>query len=188
MDFDVVGYAEDGSALYAPVSGADVMGRAGHHHHHAHHAPRHMALPPRPQWRNQLAPGVIQPDEGMVPMALAPQTNNGTYTSAINQITFQGQLQKPFRGERLLVSVVRTGASAVGRLLTQLFVGTDLQQGDITGWDAELIGQANAFGTRLTMKAAEPGVLVRAIVTLSSAITSTDTIQAQFLLLGRIVH
>jgi len=127
----------------------------------------------------------------MVPLPMTPQagTPAGTFTSTLSQITWAGQLQKPFRSERLLVSVVRTGTDATGRLLTQLFVGTDLQQAEIAGWDAELIGQATAFGTRLTCKAAEPGVQVRLIVTLSSAMTvTTSSIFATFMFLGRIVH
>jgi hypothetical protein len=183
--FDVVGYDLDGNE----IMGADLMGGGGGG---VLQAPRHrMArIPNRPQWREQLAPGVIQPDEGMVPLTLSGQAGApaGTFAVNLTQITFQGQLQKPYRPERLLVSTVRTGATAVGRLLTQLFVGTDLQQAEIAGWDAELVGQANAFGTRLTCKAAEPGVLVRAVVTLSSAATGTDTIFANFTFLGRVIH
>jgi len=156
----------------------------------ARHRGRHIRIPGRPDWRNQLAPGVIQPDEGMVPLTLSGNagTPAGTFSATVTQITYAGQLQKPYRPERLLVSTVRTGVSAVGRLLCQLFVGTDLQQADISGFDAELIGQANAFGTRLTCKAAEPGVLIRAVVTLSGALTGTDTIFGNFTFLGRIIH
>jgi hypothetical protein len=167
----------------------DVMGVgaaiAPHVNHHRMHR-----LPPKPNWRDQLAPGVMQPDEGMVPLPLAPQAGTplGTFTATVPTITFQGQLQKPFRPERLLTSTVRTGATAVGRLLAQLYVGTDLQQAEITGWDAELIGAATAFGTRLTCKAAEPGVFVRMVISISSLLTGTDTIQANLTFLGRVIH
>jgi hypothetical protein len=203
--FDVVGYDLDGNELLedrysgAIVRGGDLMGEDDvgaarrpppRRPAPGHRMQRHVPLPPRPDWRNQLAPGVIQPDEGLVPMALTGQSGSppGQFSATISQITFQGQLQKPFRAERLLVSVVRTGASAVGRLLTQLFVGTDLQQAEITGWDAELIGQANAFGTRLTCKAAEPGVFLRCVINLSNLLTGTDTILANFTFMGRIIH
>ncbi len=183
---EVVGETADGQPLYmhtdGDVEGAEVMG-AGRR--------RMMRLPPKPAWRNQLAPGVIQPDEGMVPLQMSAQAGSppGTFTSTLSQITFQGQLQKPFRGERLLVSAVRTGTDATGRLLTQLFVGTDLQGAEIFPWDAELLGIPGAFGTRLTVKQAEPGVLIRFIVTLSNAMTvTTSSIFASFLILGRIVH
>lgn len=184
--FDVVGH-EDMQELVGEIMG-EVMGALARRQQGGRPARRMMQLPPRPEWREQLAPGVIQPDEGLVPLPLAPQSGGGTFSATVTSITFQGQLQKPFRGERVLTSVVRTGASSTGRLLTQFFVGTDLQQADITSWDIELVGQANAFGTRLTMKAAEPGVLIRALVTPNVALAGTDTIFASVLLLGRIVH
>jgi hypothetical protein len=150
---------------------------------------RAIALPPKPNWRGgQVAPGVMRPDEGMVPLPLAPHTNNGVFTASINQITFEGTLQKPFRPERLLTSTVRTGSSATGRLLGVLYVGTDLQQAEIAGWDIELLGQPTSFGTRLTCTSAQPGVSVRLVVTLSQALTTTDTIFASVNFLGRIIH
>lgn len=193
-DFDVVGHDLDGEPIYADELAGDVMGdvmgvgaarrraaRGGH---------RLAKIPPKPSWRSQLAPGVIQPDEGMIPLPLAPQSGSpaGTFSASISTITFQGQLQKPFRPERLLTSSVRTGASSTGRLLGVLYVGTDLQQAEINGWDVELIGAATAFGTRLTCKAAEPGVFVRMVVTLSGALAGTDTIFANLTFLGRVIH
>jgi len=195
MDFDVVGYDLDGEPIYEGDLSGDVMGDvmgvgAAARRRPARGGHRAIRIPPKPAWRNQLAPGVVQPDEGMLPLTLTGQSGSpaGTFSATISTITFQGQLQKPYRPERLLCSTVRTGTSAVGRLLTQLFVGTDLQQAEINGWDAELIGAATAFGTRLTCKAAEPGVFVRAVVTLSSALTGTDTIFANLTFLGRVIH
>lgn len=139
----------------------------------------------RPNWRNgQLAPGVIAPDQGMLPLPMG----NFTFALAAQTFTFQGQLQKPFRGERLLVTTVRTGTTAVGRLLGQIFVGTDLSALDIAPVDLEQIGAPGAFGVRLTMKPAQPGVFIRIVTTLSSPLTTTDTIFASVQLLGRNVH
>lgn len=176
LEGEVMGYYVGADAAPAPPRPA---ARGGH---------RLMRLPPKPEWRAQLAPGVIQPDEGMLPLPLAGTGGTNTFTATLNTITFQGSLQKPFRGERPLVSTVRTGTTATGRLITLPFVGTDLQLADINGIDIELIGQAGAFGTRMTMKAAEPGVLIRFQITLSTALTGTDTVQAQIMLLGRVVH
>lgn len=183
----VVGYDVEGNEVYGDVEGDGVMGEVmGARRRRG----RQIAIPPKPNWRSQLAPGVIQPDEGMVPLTLVGQAGAplGAFALGLSTITFQGQLQKPYRPERLLVSTVRTGTSAVGRLLTVLYVGTDLQQADINGWDAELVGLPGAFGTRLTCKAAEPGVLIRAVVTLSQPLTTTDTIFANFTFMGRIIH
>jgi hypothetical protein len=145
----------------------------------------------KPGWRSgQLAPGVMAPGEGMVPLPMLGLQGSpaGQFSSTLSQITFEGRLQKPYRAERLLVSSVRTGATSVGRLLGQIFVGTDLQQAEITGFDIELIGPATAFGTRLTLKQAPPGVSIRIIVNLSSALTAPDTIFASMLFMGRVVH
>lgn len=177
MSFEVVGYDEDGNEVYG-----DVMGAAAKQ--------RRLAIPKRPDWRKQLAPGVIQPDEGMVPLPLQPLTASGIFSATSGQsITYQGQLQKPYRPERLLVSVVRTGTTATARLLGLLWVGTDLQQADIFGFDIELFGAATAFGTRLTCKAAQPGVLIRLVVSATpSAPTGTDTIVCNVSFAGRVVH
>ena len=172
----VVGYDDDGTPL--------VVGRA----HHAR-APHRGTAMRKPSWRNsQMAPGVIAPDEGMLPLPLTGSGGTNTFTASLSTITFQGQLQKPFRGERLLVSTVRTGTSAVGRLISQLFVGTDLQQLDVQGFDAEQVGTPNAFGVRLTMKPAQPGVFIRLVTTLNSALSGTDTIVTTITVLGRAVH
>lgn len=183
----VVGYDVEGNEILGEVMG-DVDGDDMVVGRRRSRGARQIRIPQKPNWRNQLAPGVIQPDEGMVPLTLAGNSGTNTFTAAIQTITFQGQLQKPYRPERLLTSTIRTGTTAVGRLLTVLYVGTDLQQADINGWDAELVGLPGAFGTRLTCKAAEPGVLVRAVVSLSTALAGTDTIQANFTFMGRIIH
>lgn len=180
----IVGYDDDGSPI--------IVGRRGRRKRRRRRRlrgrNRHLVSVKRPKFRrSQLAPGVIAPDQGMVPLPLTGQPSN-TFALAQQTTLFTGQLQKPFRGERLLVTTVRTGATATGRLLGQFFVGTDLQQADITRFDIEQVGAANAFGVRLTMKPAQPGVVISLDVNLSSAIAGTDTIFTSVLLLGRIVH
>ncbi|HSE01059.1 MAG TPA: hypothetical protein VLB72_10035 [Burkholderiales bacterium] len=146
---------------------------------------RPMVALSKPGWRQgQLAPGVIAPDQGLLPLPMG----NFTFAAAAQTFTFSGQIQKPFRGERLLVTTVRTGASATGRLLGQPFVGTDLALLDINPIDIEQIGALNAFGVRLTMKPAQPGVFIRIVTSLSNALTGTDTIFASVQLLGRNIH
>jgi len=180
-DYDV-----EGSVMGSVMGGFDVVGASARS---ARRKPaRQIRLPPKPQWRNQLAPGVIQPDEGMVPLPMQPLSNNGTFAAGVASITWQGDLQKPFRPERLLVTVNRTGTSATGRLLGLLWVGTDLQQGDIFGFDIEAFGNTTAFGTRLTCKAAQPGVKIRLVVTPTSVPTGSDSIFASVSFAGRIVH
>lgn len=140
----------------------------------------------QPGWRGrQLAPGVIAPDQGLLTLPMG----NFTFSVANGQIfTFQGQVQKPFRGERWLVRVVRTGTSATGTLLSQLFVGTDLAQLDVSQVDLESLANPQAFGVRMAMKPAQPGVFIRAVTALSTPLTSTDTIAVSLQLLGRNIH
>ncbi len=155
-----------------------------------------VALPKKPGWRkHQWAPGVQRPDEGMVPLPLVGQAGAipGQFAVGLAQITFQGQIQKPYRAERLLASVVRFSTlpllTATGRLLGVLYVGTDLQQAEIAGWDVELIGQPGSFGTRLTCQPAEPGVLIRIVVNCTPALTvAGDTILLNLMFLGRVIH
>ncbi len=173
VEGSVVGYNDDGQAI---IVGARRTRPA-------------MVRVKKPSWRRtQLAPGVIAPDQGLLPLPLSGSGGTNIFTAAIPTITFEGQLQKPFRGERLLVSVVRTGASSVGRLISQLFVGTDLQQLDVPGFDAEQVGDPQAFGVRLTMKPASPGVFIRLVTTLNTALAGTDTISTTVTVLGRLVH
>jgi hypothetical protein len=148
-----------------------------------------IALPAKPGWRkNQVAPGVQAPAEGMVPLPLVGIPGM-TFTSTVTQITFRGQVQEPFRPERLLCSVVRTGATAAGpRVMGQLFVGTKLQQAQIAAFDIELVGTANAFGVRLTCQQVEPGVFVDLQCTLSGGLTAPDTILVSPLFLGRVIQ
>jgi hypothetical protein len=143
----------------------------------------------KPEWRRtQMAPGVIAPDQGLLPLPLTGRGGTNIFTATLNSIIFEGQIQKPFRGERLLTTVTRTGTSATGSLLGQLFVGTDLQQLDIFPFNIEQVGQVNGFGIRLTMKPAQPGVFLRISVSLSTPLTTTDTIAADITILGRNVH
>jgi hypothetical protein len=206
--FEVIGEDDDGEGVEGDVMG-DVMGYAGPMGDYEGEAAvvgyddegypvvvgkrarprprrrRPMVQLARPGWRSgQLAPGVIAPDQGLLPLPMG----NFTFTLATQTFTFQGQIQKPFRGERLLVTTVRTGASAVGRILGQMFVGSDLAQLDVPPVDIEQIGDPGAFGVRLTMKPAQPGVFIRIVCALSSPLAGADTIFASVQLLGRNIH
>lgn len=142
----------------------------------------------RAGWRKrQLAPGVQAPDQGMYPLGLTPSNGTGIFAAGISEIQYTGQLQKPFRGERVMARVVRTGATATGTLLAQLFVGTDLQQASIRGINIENIGDVQGFGVRLTMVPAQPGVVLTFVVRPTLVPTAPDTISLDMEVLGRIV-
>jgi hypothetical protein len=166
--------------LVKPRAGGGGSGRAA--------GPR-LQLQPKPDWRaGQVAPGVQAPQEGMVPLPLIGQPS-GTFSATVPAITFVGQVQEPYRPERLLVSLVRTGTTAAApRVMGQLFVGTKLQQAQIAAFDIELIGTANAFGVRLSCQQVEPGVFVNLQCVLTGALTTTDTILVNSMFLGRVIQ
>jgi len=168
----VLGYDEEGNA---------VVGRKAH----GRRPGSNLVQVHKPDWRgSQLAPGVIAPDQGLLTLPMG----SFTYTATAQINTFQGQVQKPFRGERWLIRVVRTGTTATGTILAQIFVGTDLSQLDVAPVDLESLANPNAFGVRLTMKPAQPGVFIRAITSLDTVLTGTDTIKVTLQLLGRNIH
>lgn len=187
---EVIGYDDDDDGVSGDVMGiaAQVVGWDDSGYPIVvHGAPKKGAKRPKvlltkPGWRQPvLAPGVNAPDEGMETLPMG----NFTYTLA-NQInTFSGQVQVPFRGERWLIRVVRTGTSAVGVILAQLFMGKDLAQLDVAQIDLESLAAPGSFGTRLTHKPVQPGVFIRAITSLSSALAGTDTIFVSLQLIGR---
>lgn len=167
----VVGYDDNGYPIV--VTGARPRGRG---------QAQHLVRVTRPAWRQPvLAPGVNAPDEGMETLPMG----EFTYVLAAQTFTFQGQVQVPFRGERWLISVVRTGASATGRIMGQIFMGKDLAQLDVARIDLEVLAAGGNFGTRLTHKPVQPGVFIRAITGLSGALAGADTIFTTLQLIGR---
>jgi hypothetical protein len=214
MTFQVVGYDNAGEPVYQDVQGGSVMGSVmgqgygmvpygyappgmvlgaahPHHGHHGHHAPRHIVPPPKPDWRSgDLAHGVQQPDEGLLPMPLSGAGGTNVFTATVPNITFESQVQKPYRAERMVFIVTRTGASAAAlRAQGQIFVGTDLQQGELGLLDFESLGAPTAFGFRLSLTPASPGVFLRLQTQLTGgALTGTDTIAINCYFLGRVIH
>jgi hypothetical protein len=161
------------------------------HHHMRHHEPHFFPAPfpegalhgypiHRPPWRDMNAPGSPPLGEGHVPMPLTPETFNGTWGTGVGGaapgvvITFSARPQKPYKTTRLLVSGTKVGSSAVGRLVGQTFVGTDLQQGELGFMDLETMGAGGSFDTWVSFKQAEPGVWIRVQATLTAFPTGND--------------
>lgn len=159
-------------------------------HHHMRH-PHHFPEPPpegpmhgypiqRPPWRDMNAPGSPPLGEGHVPMPLTAETFGGIWGAGVGGappgvvITFSARPQKPFKTSRLLVSGTKVGSSAVGRMIGQTFVGTDLQQGELGFMDLETMGAGGSFDTWVSFKQAEPGVWIRVQATLTAFPTGSD--------------
>lgn len=178
---EVVGYDEVGRAIRRPRRRpAQSIAR-----------PHMMPLPPTADWRgHEVAHGVNAPDTGMFPLPLSGEGGTNTFSATVTGITFKGSLQKPYRGERLIFIVTRIGASATNiRVQGQIFVGTDLQQGELGLLDLESLGAVTAFGTRLTLSPANPGVFIRLQTQLvGGLLTGTDTILVNTYFLGQVIH
>jgi hypothetical protein len=128
-----------------------------------------------------VAPGSPPVGEGHVPLPLNAETFGGSWGNttgggapAGTRITFSARPQKPFKTARLLIRGTKSGATAVGNLIGQTFIGTDLQQGEVGDIDLESLGAANAFDTWVSFKQAEPGVWIRVQATLTAFPTGTD--------------
>jgi hypothetical protein len=149
-----------------------------------------------PPWRNMNAPGSPPLGEGHVFMPLNAETFNGTWgagatpagAAAGATITFTGRPQKPFKATRVIVRGTKSGATAVGNLIGQVFVGTDLQQGDLGNVDLESIGAATAFDTWVSWKQAEPGVAIKIQATLTAFPTGTDFELYTITVVGHYLH
>lgn len=151
-------------------------------------AVRAMRLPPRPQWRRQLAPGVPAPSQGLEPLPLTPNLNAGIFDATFPQIDFTARPQAPFRAERLLTTVRRSaGAGGVIIQCQALFIGRELQQVESGPFDVEFFAPT-AFGVRLNLCQAEPGILIRLILSANPVVPPGETVAVSMMFLGRTIR
>jgi len=118
---------------------------------------------------------------GFPPFAFALAT--GT-----NIVTQQMNVQTAFRGQRIVVQVVRSGTSAaLTAPLMQIFnVGMKPILTTGTAVPLEIFSQ-NAFDTNVLLPPTMPGVTYTLGISLSNALTTTDTVQVFVGILGSAV-
>lgn len=163
-----------------------------------HSMPVHGAPPPvatSAPWRPMMAPGSPPLGEGHVPLPLNPETFGGSWGNTTGggapvgaTITYSARPQKPFKTSRLLIRGTKSGTTAIGNLVGQTFIGTDLQQGEVGNIDLESLGAANAFDTWVSFKQAEPGVWIRVLATLTAFPTGTDFESYTVTAIGHYLH
>jgi hypothetical protein len=148
-----------------------------------------------PPWRPMMAPGSPPLGEGHVPIPLNPETFGGSWGNTTAggggvgaTITFSARPQKPFKCSRLLIRPTKSGATAIGNLVGQVYIGTDLQQGEVGNLDLESLGAANAFDTWVSFKQCEPGVWLRVLATLTAFPTGTDFETYTVTAIGHYLH
>jgi len=123
---------------------------------------------PTPTWMNATtSQGVSRPQENLdflsfVPLTIAAGNTTGTLTA---------QPQRPFRGERLILSATNiTGGqdvSATATINPAIFVGA-VQVGANQGATPFIAFGANAFGVRLSWPAAGQGTTINIPVALTT--------------------
>lgn len=147
-----------------------------------------LRLPPKPGWRRQIAPGVAMPGQGLEPLPLTPSANNGVFDAANQAIEFTARPQAPFRAERLLASV-RRSAGAPGVIISgqALIIGRQLQTVEVGAFDLEFFA-AQAFGVRLSLVQADPGILIRIPCTATPPVPIGETVAVSLLFLGRTIR
>jgi len=184
---DVLGDELESDELGMSLVGDDVLGAAKAIVRRAA-AGRSRGRSAKPKWRSQLAPGVPKPGYGVYPIPLTPRTNNGIFTDTISTFEYSTVAQIPFRGERLVTRVARTGASAAGALVfanNGVHIGIRPQVGVLGPMNLEDYS-ATAFGVRMVMQPATQGAEIRVFAFITPNLSGTDTLALSIQILGRV--
>lgn len=129
-------------------------------------------------------PGVPAAGARLQPLGLGATA----FTAASGTILqLQGNPQRPFKGQRLVVDLTRTGTSATGLVtITRLDVGTSNQL-VASGPISASAFQATAFDTNLQLDPATPGVTITVQFAISAAPTGTDRVDVGATIFGTTV-
>jgi hypothetical protein len=138
-------------------------------------------------WRARLrrgAPGAPPPSEMMMPLGLGQVVF--TSSSPTTQ-TLTASPQLAFRAERLVLTVARSGgAAAIGVSVRDLRIGQRSQLVSAQSIPAEAFSPS-AFGVRLALDPAAPGLTITLDVAVSAAPGGTDTVTVIGALIGRAI-
>jgi hypothetical protein len=109
-------------------------------------------------------------------------------TNAVAVVTLSAQPQRPFRGERLLISLARSaGALVVPVRVSEFKIGENSQLVGAGALPAEAFSP-DAFGVRLAMSPSAPGILINLrIETDVGAVPAGETITVTAAIIGRAV-
>lgn len=147
--------------------------------------PNTIRLPAKPAWRqSQVAPGVSAPAQMLQPLPLQPSTNNGIFTDTVRDIAFTAVPQRPFRAERLVADVGQSGTSGVQLRIVYMSVGVEVQQVALAAMPLKAFAP-NAFGVRMKLSAAGPGITITVQVSATGTFGANEEIPAALMFLGR---
>jgi hypothetical protein len=134
-------------------------------------------------WASPYRPGIQVTDGAILPISFP--TFSFALATGTNPITNLANPQTPFRGQRLSAQVIRNGTSAAATapLLQQLLVGPKPVVLTTPGPALETFS-TNAYDTNLILPPTYPGMQYTMSISLTSALTGTDTLIALVSLLG----
>jgi len=118
-------------------------------------------------------PGVPMPGARLQPLGLG-----ATAFTASSGVSLQltALPQRPFKGQRLILDVTRTGTSATGLVTVQQFlVGTQNQLVGSGALSANAFA-ATAFDANIAIDPATPGISMTVALAISAAPTSSDRV------------
>lgn len=188
LGWDVVGEDDEleGAEDYEDIDG-DMMGAARPVRRIVPVRRPALRLPAKPGWRKaQVTPGVNAPDQMLYPLPLTG-VEGSAFAVGTTSINFLGRPQKPFRGERLVITFARPSTSAgVLLIVTAISVGTDLQMVELGSMPAEAFSPT-AFGVRLKMKPAAVGNEVSVRMSAVGVFGAGDTIPTAVAIFGRVI-
>lgn len=137
--------------------------------------------------RTQLVPsipGVPAPTMRLQPLGLGATAFTATSGTLLQ---LQASPQRPFMGQRLILDLTRTGASATGLVtVSRLDVGTDNQLVGAGAISASAFS-ATAFDANVRFAPATPGVLITVQMNITAAPTMTDRVDVGGTIFGTTV-
>ena len=184
------------------LNGLDYMGDMGRRHpghgsrhggHGGHHGgghqvgPRQSAAMSRAQSVAQFAmpdvPGAPARDGALLPAGFP--AFGFVLATGINIVNGQMNVQTPFRGQRLTAIVIRNGTSAAltAPIIQTFLVGQKPIIASASPVPLEIFAQ-NAYDTNLVLPPTYPGVIYSLNLSLTAALTTTDTITCLVGILG----
>lgn len=128
-------------------------------------------------------PGVPAPGVGLQPLPLGTITFTNTSGTLLQM---QASPQKPFKGQRLVISQSRVGVSGGLVVVTRLEVGTANQ----FAFGGELPADAfaaGAFDTNMSLQPATPGVQVTLLLRITAAPAVGDSVTVSAGLWGTVI-
>jgi hypothetical protein len=126
-------------------------------------------------------PGVPMPGARLQPLGFGASAFTATSGTVLS---LQATPQRPYKGQRLVVDITRTGTTATGLItVTRLDVGTANQLVSSGSLSAAAFAPT-AFDVNLQLDPATPGILITVQFAISAAPTMTDRVDFSATMFG----